>query len=167
MGGLKKPTEKTWEGLSDIGLRVAVTDDSRAVVAADFNGRIVSFDATSGAALGELDANPPALAERLAVAREAVGSAAATEAAARAAADAATAALEAATAALRDAERTATAAREALDGAAAAATAARSEEARWQEEIEFAARRGTDSPLACRPPPNRPQLPHRLPDAPS
>ncbi|MBM4058083.1 MAG: WD40 repeat domain-containing protein [Planctomycetes bacterium] len=139
--------EKTYEGLSDIGLRVAVTDDSRAVVAADFNGRIVSFDATSGAALGELDANPPALAERLAVAREAVGSAAATEAAARAAADAATAALEAATAALRDAERTATAAREALDGAAAAATAARSEEARWQEEIEFAARRGTDSPL--------------------
>ena len=144
--------EKTYEGLSDIGLRVAVTDDSRAVVAADFNGRIVSFDATSGAALGELDANPPALAERLAVAREAVGSAAAAESAARAAADAATSALDAATAALRDAERTAAATREALENAAAAAAAARAEEARWEDEIEFAARRDGAPESAPSPP---------------
>lgn len=154
--------EKTLEGLSDIGLRVAVTDDSRALVAADFNGRIVMFDAGGGSVLGALDANPPRLVDRLAAAREAAGGAAAAEAAARAAADAATSALDAATAALRDAERTAAAAREALESAAAAAAAARAEEARWEDEIEFAARRdGADEsapspPLPAEPPPAGP-----------
>lgn len=144
--------EKTLEGLSDIGLRVAVTDDSRALVAADFNGRIVMFDAGGGSVLGALDANPPRLADRLAAAREAAGSAAAAESAARAAADAATSALDAATAALRDAERTAAAAREALESAAAAAAAARAEEARWEDEIEFAARSDGATESAPSPP---------------
>jgi WD40 repeat protein len=140
--------ERTIEGLSDIGLRVAATDDATAVLAADFNGRLVSARTADGALLGEFDTNPPPLADRLAAAREAIGTATAGETDARAAMEAAVAARDAATAALRDAEQMATAARGALEAASAVAAAARAEEARWQDEIAFAAAAAAPAPAA-------------------
>lgn len=141
--------ERTIEGLSDIGLRVAATDDASAVLAADFNGRLVVARTSDGTLLGTIDTNPSSLADRVAAARAAVEKAAAGETGARAAMEAAAAAREAAAAALRDAEQIAAAARDALEAAGAALAAARAEEARWAEEITFAAGATETAPPAA------------------
>lgn len=50
----------------DLPNRVAFADDGKRLVASDWQGRVFVFDAASGKALGELDAAPPPLAERVA-----------------------------------------------------------------------------------------------------
>lgn len=45
--------------------RVTFSDDGKKVIGSDWNGRVFVWDATSGKALGELDANPPTLVERV------------------------------------------------------------------------------------------------------
>ena len=133
--------ERTIEGLSDIGLRVTATDDAAALLASDFNGKVVVVATADGSPLGTLETNPPSLADRLAAARTAIDEAAAGAADARAAEAAAAATVDAATVALRDAERAMAAAREALTAAEKRVANARAEEARWQDEITFAASR--------------------------
>ncbi len=49
----------------DLPNRVAFSDDGGKVIASDWNGRVFVWDANSAKALGELDANPPPLAERV------------------------------------------------------------------------------------------------------
>ena len=130
--------ERSLEGLSDIGLRVAATDDAAALLAADFNGRLIMVRTADGTLLGELDTNPAPLADRLAAAREEVAKATAAETSARAGVEAAEAAMVAAATALADAERAAATAREALEAARGGVAAARAIEATWNDEIAFA-----------------------------
>ncbi|MBL9203412.1 MAG: hypothetical protein JNL39_23090 [Opitutaceae bacterium] len=50
----------------DLPNRVAFSDDGKRIIASDWQGRVLVFDATSGKAVGELDSAPPPLAERVA-----------------------------------------------------------------------------------------------------
>ncbi len=45
--------------------RVTFSDDGKKVIASDWNGKVFVWDATSGKVLGELEANPPTLVERV------------------------------------------------------------------------------------------------------
>ncbi len=49
----------------DLPNRVTFSDDGGKVIASDWNGKVFVWDAKGGKALGELDANPPPLAERV------------------------------------------------------------------------------------------------------
>jgi hypothetical protein len=49
----------------DLPNRVTFSDDGGKVIASDWNGRVFVWDAKNGKALGELDANPPPLVERV------------------------------------------------------------------------------------------------------
>ena len=49
----------------DLPNRVTFSDDGAKVIASDWNGKVFVWDAKTGKALGELDANPPPLAERV------------------------------------------------------------------------------------------------------
>ena len=60
---------RTFEALPDIALRVAVSDETGRVIAGDWTGVIRVWNAEDGKALGELTANPPTLAKRLATAQ--------------------------------------------------------------------------------------------------
>lgn len=50
----------------DLPNRVAFSDDGKRIIASDWQGRVLVFDAANGKALGELDSAPPPLAERVA-----------------------------------------------------------------------------------------------------
>lgn len=73
---------KTWDGngavqkqfpaFSDVGLRVAVSNDNAKVFAGDWAGNVLSWTAADGKAFVSLDANPPGLAEQIKIAEAAV-----------------------------------------------------------------------------------------------
>ena len=67
----------------DLPNRIAVSDDGGKLVASDWKGRVFVWETKAGKLLGELDANPPPLAERIkhGEARVAAARAAATKAA--------------------------------------------------------------------------------------
>lgn len=56
--------------LDNIPIRVVLADEGKRVVACNFVGRVAVWSAADGKLLGELDANPPPLAEQLALARK-------------------------------------------------------------------------------------------------
>lgn len=60
-GGAKKQ----FDAFPDLGLRVTVSHDSTKVIGGDWSGLVRVWSAADGRLLGLLDANPPALAERL------------------------------------------------------------------------------------------------------
>ena len=133
-GGL----ERELGPLGDIGTRVAVTSDAARIFAGDWAGGVTAFATADGKPAGQLDANPPKLEERLAVAARALTEIAA---AGQAAAGKAGAAAEA----VQVAESQLAAARQALEAAQAELEAAKAREAeaaqavaRWQAELEFA-----------------------------
>jgi len=129
--------ERAYEPAGDIVLRVAVTSDQSRMVTGDLAGHVPVFAVVDGTAAGELDANPPRLAERLAEAEKLVGERRTAE---REAAERAKLAADAVSA--DDADDSAT--RKAADEAAAAFETAREQlaaavesVARWRREIDF------------------------------
>lgn len=60
-GGAKKQ----FEAFPDLGLRVTVSSDNAKVIGGDWSGLVRVWSAADGRLLGLLDANPPALPERL------------------------------------------------------------------------------------------------------
>ena len=129
-GGAKK----TFDAFPDLGLRVTMSHDSTKVVGGDWSGLVRVWAAADGKLLGLLDANPPALAERVKQAEAETAAVAAKAkqaadalAAAQANADQAKAAVEAAKKAVADTAKAATDAKAAVPAAKAeldAATAA-------------------------------------------
>ena len=91
--------QKAFEACTDLGLAVSYCDETDSVVVGDWTGTIRVWKASDAARLGDLTANPPTLAERLAGAEKAVGEAAP-------AVEPATAAATAAMARLADMEKT-------------------------------------------------------------
>jgi dipeptidyl aminopeptidase/acylaminoacyl peptidase len=129
----------------EIMLRVAVTSDQSRLVAGDLGGHVPAFAIADGHELGEIDANPPRLADRLVAAEKLVAERRAAE---REAGDRAKLAADAAVA--DDADATA---RKAADEATAAVAVAREQLAaaladvdRWRQEIAHDA--GTSDPAA-------------------
>jgi len=123
---------------AEIMLRVAVTSDQARLVAGDLGGHVPAFAVTDGGEVGEIDANPPRLADRLVAAEKLVAERRAAE---REAADKAKLAADAAVADDADA-----AARKAADEATTAVTVAREQLSaaladvdRWRREIDHAA----------------------------
>ena len=55
---------------SSLPLRVTFSEDAKRIVAADFAGKVMAWDADDGKRVGELDANPLPLADQLAAARQ-------------------------------------------------------------------------------------------------
>jgi len=68
--------QKAFEACADLGLAVSYCDETDSVVVGDWTGAIRVWKASDAARLGDLTANPPTLAERLANAEKAVGEAA-------------------------------------------------------------------------------------------
>jgi hypothetical protein len=68
--------QKAFEACADLGLAVSYCDETDSVVVGDWTGAIRVWKASDAARLGDLTANPPTLAERLAGAEKAVGEAA-------------------------------------------------------------------------------------------
>ena len=60
--------ERAFEPCADIGLTVAMCDETNRLVVGDWAGELRVWNAADGARIGGLDANPPRLAERLAAA---------------------------------------------------------------------------------------------------
>jgi cytochrome c/WD40 domain-containing protein len=60
--------EKQLDGLTELGLRVAFDPDGREVVAGDWNGVIKVWSAADGKVVGDVQLNPPRIADRLAAA---------------------------------------------------------------------------------------------------
>ena len=58
---------KGFDFTGDIALRCAFTHDGTRIVAADFSGRAAVWSTADGRKLGELDANPPLLAEQITI----------------------------------------------------------------------------------------------------
>jgi hypothetical protein len=120
--------QKQFEAFPDLGLRVAVTHDNARVIAGDWAGHVKGWAAADAKALLALDANPPAAADRLRLAEQAVAAATAklqqataAAAAAKAAADKAAAEIAGVQKAVTDAAAVASAARTAVEPAKAAA----------------------------------------------
>jgi hypothetical protein len=57
--------ERAFEALPDLGIATAFCDETGRLIAGDWTGQILVWNAADGARLGGLDQNPPALAERL------------------------------------------------------------------------------------------------------
>src|SRR5262249_17375602 len=57
--------QRAFEAFGDIALVADVSSDMTRVVAGDYTGDVRVWNATNGALLGKLDANPPTLADRL------------------------------------------------------------------------------------------------------
>ena len=64
--------ERAFEACADIGLAVAMCDETNRLVVGDWTGEVRVWNAADGARVGGLDANPPRLADRLAAATAAV-----------------------------------------------------------------------------------------------
>jgi hypothetical protein len=64
--------ERAFEACADIGLAVAMCDETNRLVVGDWTGEIRVWNAADAARVGGLDANPPRLADRLAAATQAV-----------------------------------------------------------------------------------------------
>jgi WD40 repeat protein len=133
--------ERTFEPAADIVLRVAVTSDQSRLMVGELGGQMPVFALADGRGVGEIDANPPRLAERLSDAEKLVVERRAAE---REAADKAKLAADA----VQDDDEETSAARKAADEAAAALEAAREQAAaavaaveRWRKEIDFAAQK--------------------------
>jgi len=62
--------KRTYSGFADLPLCIAYCDETNRVVAGDWTGAIRVFDANDGKQLGQLDADPPTLVERLDAARK-------------------------------------------------------------------------------------------------
>ncbi|MCE9629827.1 MAG: hypothetical protein K8S94_03790 [Planctomycetia bacterium] len=60
--------ERAFEAGADVGLAAASCDETNRLVVGDWTGEIRIYNAADGARVGGLDPNPPALAERVAVA---------------------------------------------------------------------------------------------------
>jgi len=133
--------QKAFEACADIALAVSYCDETDSVVVGDWTGAIRVFKGADATRVGDLSANPPTVAERIAAAEKTVGDTAPAIAPAAAAAAAATARLagmqqafagvvaerDAAMARLAESEKqteAAGAARAASEAARAAATAA-------------------------------------------
>lgn len=61
-----------FEAFSDLALRTSFCDETNRAIAADWTGAIRVWNAADGARIGELAANPPLLADRLAAANQAL-----------------------------------------------------------------------------------------------
>lgn len=61
---------RAFEAFSDVALAAAFSHDGKRVIAGDWAGQIVVWDAADGKRVGTLAANPPAVAEQLATARK-------------------------------------------------------------------------------------------------
>src|SRR5205823_3899020 len=62
-------------GMTDLATRTAFTHDGAAVITGDWQGRLRAWTAADGKRLGEMTTNPPPLAERMAIARQALADA--------------------------------------------------------------------------------------------
>lgn len=61
---------KAYAGLKDLPVRAIVSPTGDRVVAGDWSGRIMVWNATNTTAIGELDANPGSLSDQLAAAQK-------------------------------------------------------------------------------------------------
>src|SRR5581483_3337183 len=64
--------QRTFEKLTDLTTRAAITHDGGRVVAGDWHGLLRVWNAADGKRVGDLTTNPPSLADRLAAARKAL-----------------------------------------------------------------------------------------------
>ena len=124
--------ERSFEAAADVGLAASYCDETNRVIAGDWTGEIRVWNAADAARVGSLDANPPALADRVAAAdrdvaarRPPVAEAQQAVAAAAAALAAATQAREAARAAKTAADGTHADLQKHVDATAAAVAAAK------------------------------------------
>lgn len=123
--------ERAFEALPDLGLAAAFCDETGRLLAGDWTGQIAVWNAVDGARLGNLDQNPPSLADRVASAERSMNEAKGALADAEKAAAAAQAKVaanatnrEAALAARQAAEAMLGERQKLVDAAMAAATAA-------------------------------------------
>ena len=65
-------SQRLFEAFPDVALRSTFTHDSARVIAADWTGQIVVWNAADGKRIGTLTANPPTVAEQLALAQKAL-----------------------------------------------------------------------------------------------
>ena len=64
-----------FEGLSDVGMAVAWCDETKQIIAGDWRGEVLVWKAGKPKSVANLDANPPLIADRIAVASEKLTSA--------------------------------------------------------------------------------------------
>ena len=64
---------RNFEPFPDVALKAVFTHDAARVIASDWTGQIVAWNAADGKRVGTLSANPPNLAELLAAAQKALG----------------------------------------------------------------------------------------------
>lgn len=64
--------QRAFEAFGDLALRASICDETNRVIGGDWSGAIRVWNAADGAKVGELTTNPPALAERVAAATQAV-----------------------------------------------------------------------------------------------
>jgi hypothetical protein len=57
--------QRVFEGVGDIAMNVAVSDSMTRVMAGDFSGQVTLWNLADGKKVGQLNGNPPRLAERL------------------------------------------------------------------------------------------------------
>ncbi|HEV8068750.1 MAG TPA: c-type cytochrome domain-containing protein [Planctomycetaceae bacterium] len=62
--------KRTYSGFADLPLSIAYCDETSRLVAGDWTGAIRVFDVNEGKQLGQLDADPPTLVERLTAAKK-------------------------------------------------------------------------------------------------
>jgi hypothetical protein len=62
--------QRAFEAFPDVALRSTFSHDSARIIAADWTGQIVVWNATDGKRIGTLTANPPSVAEQLALAQK-------------------------------------------------------------------------------------------------
>jgi WD40 repeat protein len=62
--------QRAFEAFPDVALRSIMTHDSARVIAADWTGQIVVWNAADGKRIGTLSANPPTVAEQLVLAQK-------------------------------------------------------------------------------------------------
>jgi Planctomycete cytochrome C/Anaphase-promoting complex subunit 4 WD40 domain/WD domain, G-beta repeat len=65
--------QRSFEALSDIGMRVIFSHDTNRVLAGDWNGQLAIWNTADAKRLGTLSANPPSVADQLALAEKELG----------------------------------------------------------------------------------------------
>ncbi|MEX1230338.1 MAG: c-type cytochrome domain-containing protein [Planctomycetaceae bacterium] len=63
---------KAYDAFSDLALQVTFCDEANRIIAGDWTGTIRVWDAAEGTLVGELDSNPPRIADRITSATQAV-----------------------------------------------------------------------------------------------
>ena len=147
-----------FEGFSDLAVCATFCDESNSAIAGDWSGEIRAWNAADGTRIGNVTANPPTLAERVALAMQQVAKCQAELDAATAVWQSAQATLEqlrsepeandaepsdpdsTASATQADIEKAQTAvntARQTVDDVTARLTSAQQELSRWQDEVTF------------------------------